>query len=164
MGVLRGESGDLSPNLSYITRPIWLHVVTNRPVGPFGLYIHYAPLFVGHSPTSSFDEFGNAMSVFLWSILYYLLLSIWFDFKFNWTIRIDMAFSVLYERPYSSLKSILFYYIILFSWLIWDLGMSEEISPLAPGWYRESQELSFDSWLVQRLTHLYYILFLSSHG
>jgi hypothetical protein len=31
-----------------------------------------------------------------------------------------------------------FYYIILFSRLIYDLGMSEWLSPLAPSWYRES--------------------------
>jgi hypothetical protein len=38
-----------------------------------------------------------------------------------------------------------FYIIILFSRLIWDSSMSEELSPLAPDCYRVS--------------HLYYILF-----
>jgi hypothetical protein len=84
-----------------------LRVMTNRPVGPLGLYIHYASLFVGHSLTSSFERFRSAMSVFL-SILYYLLLSIWFDSKFKWAIRIEMAFSVYCGRSYSSLDFILF--------------------------------------------------------
>jgi hypothetical protein len=32
--------------------------------------------------------------------------------------------------------------------------MSEGLSPLAPGWYRESRELSFGLKLVQRGSHL----------
>jgi hypothetical protein len=52
-----------------------------------------------------------------------------------------------------------FYYIILFSRLIWDLGMYEGLSPLALGWYRESRELSFGPWLVQRVSRLLLYLF-----
>jgi hypothetical protein len=40
--------------------------------------------------------------------------------------------------------------------------MSEGFSLLALGWYRESQELSFDPWLVQRDSHLLLYLFCHS--
>jgi hypothetical protein len=57
---------------------------------------------------------------------------------------------------------ILFSFIILlFIRLIRDLDRSEELSPLTPGWYRESRKLSFGPWLVQRVSHLllYYFLY-----
>jgi hypothetical protein len=41
--------------------------------------------------------------------------------------------------------------------------MSEGFSPLAPGWHRESRELSFRPWLVQRVSHLLLYIFLL-HG
>jgi hypothetical protein len=36
-----------------------------------------------------------------------------------------------------------FIYIILFSWLIWDLDISKGLSLLVLSWYKESRELSF---------------------
>jgi hypothetical protein len=74
MGVLKGGLSDLSPRFPCITRPIWFRTVTNRPVGPLGLSIHCASLPVGHSPTSLFDEFNSATSVFFnqYYIYYYV--------------------------------------------------------------------------------------------
>jgi hypothetical protein len=58
--VLRGGPDNLSLRLSCITRPLRLRMVTHKPVGPTGLYIHCAPLPVGYSPTSSLDEIDSA--------------------------------------------------------------------------------------------------------
>jgi hypothetical protein len=37
--------------------------------------------------------------------------------------------------------------------------MFEGFSHLTPDWYRESRELFFGLWLVQRVSHCYYIIF-----
>jgi hypothetical protein len=73
MGVLRDGPDNLSLRLSCITRPMRLHTVTHRPVGPIGLYIHRAPLPVGYSPTSSFDGFGSARVFYFLSILFIII-------------------------------------------------------------------------------------------
>jgi hypothetical protein len=102
---------------------------------------------------------------FLDHILLLLLFWIWFS-KYNLLLLFWIWFS--FRIPCLSVFSVgghirvwilLYFYIILFSRLIWDPGMSEGLSLLAPDWYRESRELSFGPWLVQRVSHLYYILF-----
>jgi hypothetical protein len=75
MRVLRDMSDNLSLKLSCITRPLRLHTMTHRPVGPTGLYIHCAPLTVGYSPISSFDGFSRArVFYFFTNIIYYYYL------------------------------------------------------------------------------------------
>jgi hypothetical protein len=145
MRVLRDGQSDLSRRLPYIARPMWLRTVTNRPVGPFGLCIYCAPLPIGHSPTSSFDGFDGAISVFLWSILYFLLFSIWFDSKFNlsdydWNDFQCLAWAVIFESEFYSIFIILFYLAGLF-----EISVCLKGSPLAPSWYKENWELSFGS-------------------
>jgi hypothetical protein len=107
--------------------------------------IHWSRHLMGSTVLEYFIFFINII---------FLLCCICFDFKFNWAIWMDMIFRVWCGRPYSSLDFTLFYYIILFSRLIWDLGMSEGFSPLTPSWYRESREISFGPWLVQRGSNL----------
>jgi hypothetical protein len=156
--VLRDGPDNLSLRLSCITRPLWLRTVTHRHVGPTGLYIHCAPLSVGYSPTSSFIGFGRARVFYFWSILYYHYYSVYiFISKFNWVIRWTWL-SVFNVSGHIRVWSLL-YFIILFSRLIWDLDISEELFPLAPDWYRESREFSFGPWLVQRGSHLLLYLF-----
>jgi hypothetical protein len=74
MWVLSGEPDNFSLRLSCITRPLWLRTVTHRPVGPTGLYIHCAPLYVDYSPTSSFDGFSHAREFYFLSIFFYYYL------------------------------------------------------------------------------------------
>jgi hypothetical protein len=72
MGVLRGRPGDLSLMLSYITKLVRLRTMTHRPVGPTGLYIHYASLSIGYPLTPSFGGFIRA-GVFFWINILLLL-------------------------------------------------------------------------------------------
>jgi hypothetical protein len=164
MRVLRGRPGNPSLRLSCITRPMQLRTVSHRPMGPISLYIYCAPLYVDYPPTPSFDGSilmdPSGRARFFWFLDQYFLLLfwIWFDSNLNWAVRTPciLVFSM---GGHIRVWILLYFYIILFSHLIWDLGMSEGFSPLAPGWYRESRELSFGPWLVQRVSHLYYIIF-----
>jgi hypothetical protein len=137
MRVLRGGPDNLSPRLPCITRPMWLRTVSHRPVGPISLYIHCTSLFVGYPPTPSFDGFGLTRVFSIWINIILLLFCIWFDFNLNWAIRITclLVFSV---DGHIRVWILLHFYIISFSRLIWDPGLSQGLSPLAPGWYRES--------------------------
>jgi hypothetical protein len=151
MGVLRGGPGDLSPRLPYITRPMWLRRVTNRPVGPLGLSIYYAPLSVDHSPTSSFDGFGNVMSVFFdqYYIYYYFV----YDLILNLIERLGLKWLSMFSVGGHIRVWILFCFIILFylaglfeilvypkSFFLWHLVGTKKVenSPLASDWYREA--------------------------
>jgi hypothetical protein len=148
MGVLRGEPNNLSLRLSFITIPLQLRTVTHRPMEPTGLYIHYTPLPVGYSPTSSFDGFGRA-SVFL-SILYYyyvvydLILNLieWLGWTWLSVFSVDGHIRVRSVLHFI----ILFYLASLFEisvcpkgFLLWPLVGKEKVgnSPLAPDWYKE---------------------------
>jgi hypothetical protein len=73
MGVLIGGPDNLSLRLSCLTRPLLLRTVTHRLVGPTGLYIHYAPLPVGYSLTSSFYRFDRARVFYFLSILFIII-------------------------------------------------------------------------------------------
>jgi hypothetical protein len=128
-------------------------------VGPLNLSIHYATLPVGHSPTSSFDGFGSAMSVlFDQCYIYYYFV---YDLIPILIERLGLTWLLIFSVGDHIRVWILlcFYYIILFSRFIWDLSMPKGLYPLAPSWYRESRELSFSPWLVQRVFYLYYISF-----
>jgi hypothetical protein len=76
MRVLRDGPDNLSLSLFCITRPLQLHMVTYRHVGPTSLYIHCAPLSVGYSLAYLFDEFGRTR-------VFYFFLSILFSIIHN---------------------------------------------------------------------------------
>jgi hypothetical protein len=73
MTVLRGGPDNISLRLSCITRPLLLHIVTHRPMGPIDMYIHYAALLIGYSLTSSFDGFDCARVFYFLSILFIII-------------------------------------------------------------------------------------------
>jgi hypothetical protein len=89
-----------------------LRAVTNRPVRPIDLYIHCAPLLVGHSPTSSFDGIGSAMIIFLWSILYYYYPI--YDMILNLIERLGLKWLSVFSVGGHIRVWILFRFIILF--------------------------------------------------
>jgi hypothetical protein len=69
-------------------------------------------------------------------IIIIILYMIWF--QLNWAIKITYL-SVFSVNDHIWVWILFYFYsIILFSRLIWDLGMFEGLSLLAPGWYKES--------------------------
>jgi hypothetical protein len=117
----------------------------------FSLCIHCAPLFVGYSPTSSFDEFGSARSVFFYQ--YYINYYSVYDLISNLIGRLWLTWLSVFSVGGHIRVWILFYFIILFylaclfetsicpkGFLLWPLVGTEKVesSPFVPGWYRES--------------------------
>jgi hypothetical protein len=131
MGVLRGGPSYLSLRLPCITRPTGYVRWSSWLVGPIGLYIYIAHIFLSDIHQSRCLT-GSTMP-WVFSILIniiFIIIQCVFCSQLNWVIRITLllVFSVgSHIRIW-----ILFYFIILlFSWLIWDLNMFEGFSPLA---------------------------------
>jgi hypothetical protein len=81
----------------------------------------------------------------------------------------DMTFSVLCGRSYSSLESfsfiILFYLVGLFKisvcpkgFLLWPLVGTEKVenSPLAPGWYREAPIYYYIHFVISQVVNFFW--------
>jgi hypothetical protein len=137
-----------------------LHNQTNvlrTPVGPLGLYIfEYLCLSVIHW---SHHLMSSAVSreFFIWSILLLLLFIKNFP---NWIKWLRFALQYLVCAGHFELQILFCFIILLFIRFIRDLDMSNGLFSLAPGWYKESHEPSFDPWLVQRVSHFVIIFFL----
>jgi hypothetical protein len=71
----------LSLRLPCITRLLWLRTVTHRPVGPIGLYMHFASLSVRLSTDPVIWWVRLCQSVFFFINIIFLLFLNSFDFK-----------------------------------------------------------------------------------
>jgi hypothetical protein len=138
-----------------------LCTVSVSPMGPLGLYIsEYLYLSViqrSHHLMSS----AVSQEFSIWSILLLLLLLLLFIIYFfpNWIKWLGHYLQYLVCVGHIELWILFRFIILLFSRLIRDLDMSKGLSPLAPDWYRESRELSFNPRLVQRVSHFVIISF-----
>jgi hypothetical protein len=141
MGALRDRPGNSQSELPCITRPLWLRTVTHRPVGPTGLYMYCASVPVELFTDPVIWRVRLCQSAFFWSLLYFIIILNMIKFLVQiWAIRIPctLVFSVGgHIRDWNLLSdNILLFLSDLFRILI----LSEGVSPLTSGWYRESRD------------------------
>jgi hypothetical protein len=141
MRVLRDGPDNSQSELPCITRPLWLRTVTHRPVGPIGLYMYCASLPVGLSTDPVNWRVRLCQSVFSFDQYYIFIILDMIKFLIQiWAIRIPCTsvFSVgSHIRDWNLLRDTILLYL---SGLFRILILSEGISPLAPGWYREDRD------------------------
>jgi hypothetical protein len=148
---MRDGSDNISLRLSCIIRLLRLRTVTHGPVGPTGLYIYYAHLPIGYSPTSSFDKFGRARVFYFLSILYYYYVV--YDLIPNLIERLGWTWLSVFSVGGHIWVWSLLHFIILFyladlfeisvcpkGFLLWPLVGTEKVDNtlLAPDWYKET--------------------------
>jgi hypothetical protein len=140
MGVLRGGPGNSQSELPCITRPLWLRTVTHRPMGPTGLYMYCASLPAGLSTDPVIWRVRLCQSVFFDQYYIYIILDMITFLIPIWAIRIPCP-SVFSVGGLIRDWNLFRYTILLYlSGLFRILVLSEELSSLAPSWYRESRD------------------------